>query len=129
MTLVIIGLGGALGAMARYILTQAVDKMGGTDLSWGMLAVNVLGSFLMGLVIGFALKESWKECWSLFLLTGFLGAFTTFSTYSVEVAMLMQQGNVKLGLITMVAHNAISLLCAGVGLSLWIILFAKSSSF
>ena len=129
MTFVMIGLGGALGAMARYILSQLVDKMGGTGLSWGMLAVNVLGSFLMGFVIGFALQESWEECWNLFLLTGFSGAFTTFSTYSVEVAMLIQEGEVKLGLITMVAHNAISLLCAGVGLWLWTILFAKSSSF
>lgn len=85
--------GGGLGAMARYFVTTALaGKFGNFPL--GTLTANILGSFLMGLVVGIIAGRSSLEPARLFLAVGFLGGFTTFSTFSAETLTLMQNGQI-----------------------------------
>lgn len=85
--------GGALGALGRFWVSSGVYRLLGRDLPWGTLVVNVLGSFLMGLLFvlfnersttGLEVKSA--------VLIGFLGAFTTFSTFSAETLVLIEAG-------------------------------------
>lgn len=94
-TLVLIGAGGALGAMARYGVVVAAGALtGGTNLlPWGTLIVNVAGSLAIGCIVG-ALSES-AALHSIarpLLIVGFLGAFTTFSAFSMETLSLIESG-------------------------------------
>ncbi len=92
-TIALIALGGALGALARYGVNLGAIFLVGADFPWGTLAVNVLGSFLMGLiVVKFVMPVAVSESVRVFLMVGFLGAFTTFSTYSLDVINLWQRG-------------------------------------
>lgn len=89
-----IALGGALGALLRFWASTAVYAWLGRQFPWGTLAVNVMGSFLMGLLAMLLLERlvSGPELRA-FVLIGFLGAFTTFSTFSMETFNLLEQGD------------------------------------
>ena len=92
MVLVMIAVGGALGAVARYSLSGWVQGLLSTSFPLGTMAVNVLGSFLLGLLFylleGLAVSAEVRSL----LTIGFLGAFTTFSTFSYEALVLVQGG-------------------------------------
>lgn len=91
--LVAIAAGGSLGAVMRYAMSNAVYSWLGRDFPYGTLSVNVIGSFLIG--IAFVLLTEKLTLGSevrAFILIGFLGAFTTFSTFSLETLTLLQQG-------------------------------------
>lgn len=87
-----VGTGGALGACARYLSMTILAQWIGTGFPWGTLFVNIVGSFVMGV-----LAEMGALAWQpspdvkLFLLTGVLGGFTTFSTFSLDVALLVER--------------------------------------
>ena len=85
--------GGALGALGRFAVSAGVYRLLGRDFPWGTLAVNVLGSFLMGLLYVLFLDRiaASPELRSAILI-GFLGGFTTFSTFSMESVLLVEQG-------------------------------------
>lgn len=92
-TTLAIALGGALGAVSRYWLTTAVNQWHQSSLPLGTLLVNVIGSFLIGVCFVFFLEKlHLVDAWRPLLMTGFLGAFTTFSTYSLDALLLFQQG-------------------------------------
>ncbi|MGP1395285.1 MAG: fluoride efflux transporter CrcB [Inquilinaceae bacterium] len=88
-----VALGGALGALARYGVMVGATRLVGIGFPWGTLAVNVVGSVAMGLLV-----EVMALVWSpgpevrAFLVVGVLGAFTTFSTFSLDVVVLAQRG-------------------------------------
>ncbi|MCL7751771.1 fluoride efflux transporter CrcB [Guyparkeria hydrothermalis] len=88
----LIGLAGGLGAMARYGMTAAIMQFGGRAFPWGTLSVNVIGSGLMGF-LGVWLLTRWQMPmeYRLAILTGFLGAFTTMSAFSIDTLALMQR--------------------------------------
>lgn len=88
-----IAAGGALGAVARHYMTHQVALLAGSGFPWGTLAVNVLGSFIMGLLVE-AMALFWSPALELraFLVVGVLGAFTTFSTFSLETLNLVEEG-------------------------------------
>ena len=89
-----IALGGALGACARYGVGHLAIRLLGPGYPFGTLIVNILGSFLMGVLIEYmALRWSPSQEMRVFLVTGFLGAFTTFSTFSLDVAVQVQKGD------------------------------------
>ncbi len=89
--LLIIGLGGAIGAILRFISSNLIHSIAGRGFPYGTLSVNVVGSFIMGLLYVFLLERSGlSEQWRLFLLVGLLGALTTFSTFSIETLNLIE---------------------------------------
>ncbi len=92
MQIVAIALGGAIGAVMRYGLSTAVYNLLGRGFPYGTLAVNVIGSVLMGfLFVYLTEKAALPPVWRAALLVGVLGAFTTFSTFSIETVALMEQ--------------------------------------
>ncbi|WP_436642004.1 fluoride efflux transporter CrcB [Microbaculum sp. FT89] len=93
--LLIVAGGGAIGAGGRHLVNQMALKLLGPSFPWGTLIVNIVGSFAMGLLIGGLVK--WMPVGGgqgirLFLATGILGGFTTFSAFSLDVAVLWQRG-------------------------------------
>ncbi|MEL6817604.1 MAG: fluoride efflux transporter CrcB, partial [Pseudomonadota bacterium] len=97
MNYAIIAIGGALGAMARYATTSATTRLFGQGFPAGTIIVNVAGSFAMGFLIGWlASRAAGDNMLRLFFATGFLGAFTTFSAFSLDFAALYERGAVGL---------------------------------
>lgn len=91
--LIAVALGGALGAVARYKVSGLMVALMGHGFPWGTLVVNVLGSFLMGVLVEFgALKLNLSQEMRALLAVGFLGAFTTFSTFALDVSVLTGRG-------------------------------------
>ena len=94
MKLIIIGLGGALGSICRYLMQLAVGRFIPLSFPLGTFLVNISGCFLIGLLYGLADRHAWMTLeWRLFLVTGICGGYTTFSTYSYEGISLFRQGN------------------------------------
>ena len=92
-TLIAIAVGGAVGALARHWVVQGVGLMSGHGLPWGIVSVNLIGSFLLGcLVEAGALAWSMPQEMRALLMVGMLGGFTTFSTFALDVVLLMQRG-------------------------------------
>jgi fluoride exporter len=89
----IVFLGGGLGAALRHGVNLAAARFAGTGFPYGTLFINVAGSLAMGLLVEyFALKAGLPQRWRLFLTTGILGGFTTFSAFSLEAALLYERG-------------------------------------
>lgn len=92
MGLVYIAVGGALGAVARWSVAGWVQQATGGTFPWGTFAVNVLGAFLLGFAFLYMEQTVLSADLRRFLTVGFLGAFTTFSTFSYETVTLLQDG-------------------------------------
>lgn len=111
-----IALGGALGALARYVAARQVGEALGLGFPWGTLSVNVLGSFLLGAaaeIVALAAPEG--AALRGFLVVGLLGGFTTFSTFSLDTVLLAERGRLDLAAAyaTLSAGLAIAGLLAG----------------
>ena len=92
-TLLHVALGGAIGASGRYLTGVAATRVFGTGFPWGTLIVNVVGSFLMGVIV-VALAHLSATRFGPFLMTGVLGGFTTFSAFSLDAVTLWERGAV-----------------------------------
>ena len=109
----VVFLGGGLGAALRHGVNLAAARLLGTHFPFGTLTVNVVGSLVMGLMAAwFAFEGSPSQHWRLFLTTGMLGGFTTFSTFSLDTALLYERG--ELGLAAL--YVAVSVAAGLVGL-------------
>lgn len=91
-TLIIIALGGALGAVLRFLSVHAALRIFGPGFPWGTLFVNVAGSLAMGLAAALILEKTGGGRLYLFLMTGVLGGFTTFSAFSLDALYLIERG-------------------------------------
>lgn len=89
---VFVALGGALGAVCRYFISRLVDS----SFPLGTLAVNLAGSLLIGVLVGFVNRGMMSPEMKLLLVTGFCGAFTTFSTFANEAFSMLRVGDVML---------------------------------
>lgn len=116
---VLVGIGGGLGAMSRFAVTQATASIS-KQIPFGIFICNVLGSLLIGVIAAFLIKTNlFNEEVSVYtrslLVTGFLGGFTTFSSFSLDVLNLLQRGEVFLALGYIFVSVAISLLAVVLG--------------
>jgi CrcB protein len=113
---VAIAVGAMLGANLRFIVgTWAADRFG-ADFPYGTLLVNVSGAFAIGLLLAFlAERVGVNPMWRLFFATGFLGGYTTFSSYAWETLALTEQGDWLRAVIYVVGSNAIGLLGVWLG--------------
>ncbi|EPX86904.1 fluoride efflux transporter CrcB [Salipiger mucosus] len=91
LTLLQVAVGGALGASSRYLAGVGMTRLMGRDFPWGTLTVNILGSFMMGVLVVVMAHFSANRL-SPLLAVGFLGGFTTFSSFSLDVATLYERG-------------------------------------
>ena len=93
LNLLIIALGGALGAVSRFLLGNGVSRALGSSLPYGTFVINIVGCFAMGLLMTIIVdREMLPAAWRLFLCVGFLGGFTTFSSFGYEALMLLTEG-------------------------------------
>lgn len=108
-----IAAGGAIGAVGRHLMSAQVMKLVGSGFPWGTVSVNVLGSFIMGVLVEMmALRWNVGNEMRAFLTVGILGAFTTFSTFSLDFAVLLERGA---GLVAL-GYAALSVVLAVLGL-------------
>lgn len=95
--LLLVALGGALGSVARYGASLGINRWTQSSFPWGTLFVNILGSFLIGLIMVWVLKAGEvRENYRLLLVTGIMGGFTTFSSFSWETWKLIEDGRLSL---------------------------------
>ena len=92
MNLLLVMLGGAVGAGARHLVGRLTLALLGPGYPWGTLAVNLIGGLAMGLLAGILARGSWGEPMRLLLGVGILGGFTTFSAFSLDVMTMIERG-------------------------------------
>lgn len=109
--------GGAIGASLRYLTGMAALRLLGPGFPWGTLIVNVTGSFAMGLLIAaLARLSAGNDVWRVFIATGILGGFTTFSAFSLDVAALYERGQLALAASYVMTSVVASILALFAGL-------------
>lgn len=114
-----IALGGALGSVLRFAMNEALSARFGRAFPWGTLSINVIGSFLIGLA-AVLLVERWdlSPAVRLGLMVGVLGGFTTFSSFSLEVVNLAQNGALLRAMLYVLASVSVCVLAAAAGIHL-----------
>jgi CrcB protein len=115
----IVFLGGGVGAALRHGINVATARTLGTAFPYATLLINISGSFIMGLVAAyFAFKGGASQHWRLFLTTGILGGYTTFSAFSLDAALLYERGEIGMAALYVIASVAISIAGLFAGLAL-----------
>ena len=116
---VLAAVGGALGSSARYLLNLGAGRLLGIGFSWGTLIVNVVGCFIMGVLIGLgAHRLTITNEARVFMMTGILGGFTTFSAFSADFMLLIERKNFGLAALYLTGSVVLSLLAVFAGLHL-----------
>ena len=114
-----VAVGGAIGSVARYLAGIGVGKWLGFGFPWGTLLINISGSFLIGILVeSFALRWDLPQAARVFLTVGICGGFTTFSTFSLESALLLERGELGPAAAYIVASVVVSILALFAGLHL-----------
>jgi CrcB protein len=115
---VLVGLMGALGAPIRYMVDTLVSDRSEGLFPYGTMVVNISGSFLLGLLTGLSLYHGLSKPPKLILGTGLLGAYTTFSTFSLETIRLVEQRENRTAVTNVAVSVAVGALAAAAGLAL-----------
>ena len=112
MSYLLVFFGGGLGATLRHLVNLGCARGIGIGFPWGTLIINITGSTAMGLIAGYlAFKGVASQPWRLFLMTGILGGYTTFSAFSLDAALLYERG--ELGLAAAYVLGSVVLSIAG----------------
>ncbi len=117
--LMFIAAGGAFGAVLRFLVSNGIHRFMSRDFPYGTLSVNVIGSFIMGisyvlLIERFNISPEWRG----FIVIGLLGAFTTFSTFSIETLVLIENGEISKAMINVLLSVILCILGSWIGLLL-----------
>ena len=119
MSYLLVFFGGGLGATLRHLINVTCARCMGTGFPWGTFIINITGSTVMGLIAGYlAFKGEASQPWRLFLMTGILGGYTTFSAFSLDVALLYQRGETALAALYVLASVALAIGGLFLGLAL-----------
>jgi fluoride exporter len=111
-----IALGGALGSVLRFLLSTRIYQWLGRDFPYGTLSVNVLGCLLMGFLFVFMADRLLSPEWRATVLVGFLGGFTTFSSFSMETMLLIEQSAYVKALLNMLLSVGLCLIATWLGM-------------
>ncbi|MCW5603716.1 MAG: fluoride efflux transporter CrcB [Burkholderiales bacterium] len=113
----VVFIGSGLGGMLRHAVNVFVPRLVGAAFPYHTLTVNIVGSFVLGLLAGyFATKGDPGQSWRLFLTTGVVGGFTTFSAFSLDTAVLYERGEPTLAVVYVLASVGLSLAALFAGL-------------
>jgi CrcB protein len=119
MNYVLVFIGGGLGSVLRHTVNVICPKFFGTNFPYHTFIINITGSTIMGLIAGYlAFKGDAAQSWRLFLMTGILGGYTTFSAFSLDSALLYERGELALALLYVLGSVALSILGLFAGLAL-----------
>jgi CrcB protein len=112
-------IGGGLGSTLRHLVNITCPRYLGTHFPYHTFIINITGSIIMGLIAGYlAFKGDASQSWRLFLMTGILGGYTTFSAFSLDSALLYERGEIGLSLLYVLGSVLLSILGLFAGLSL-----------
>jgi CrcB protein len=120
-----IAIGGGIGALLRYFSSQFINSAINIKFPFGTLFVNCIGALLIGFLVNVFDLFSLTIRWKLFLITGFLGGYTTFSAYSLETVQYFINGNIKHALINIFLNNVLCILFVLLGMWLNKIIYTK----
>ena len=119
MTYVLVFIGGGLGSTLRHIINVVSGRLLGTAFPYHTFIINITGSTVMGLIAGYlAFKGDAAASWRLFLMTGILGGYTTFSAFSLDTAVLYERGEIGLALFYVLGSVVFSIVGLFAGLAL-----------
>lgn len=116
--LLLVGAGSFIGGIIRFLLSEWIQTKSLSSFPYGTLSVNLIGCFAIGVVYAFFEKELMSMEWRLFLATGVLGGFTTFSAFSMETFSLIRNGSVLHALIYVGVSIIIGILATVIGFSI-----------
>ena len=116
--IIAIGTGGFIGAVFRYLLSQLIQSKFLSAFPFGTLGVNIIGCFFIGLVYALSDRGNISPAWRLFLATGILGGFTTFSSFSNETVALLRDGQFWHALAYISLSLIIGLIATFIGISI-----------
>jgi CrcB protein len=119
MNYLLVFIGGGLGSTLRHIINVVSPRVLGTGFPYHTFIINITGSMVMGLIAGYlAFKGEASQPWRLFLMTGILGGYTTFSAFSLDAALLYERGEIGLALFYVLGSVVFSILGLFAGLAL-----------
>ena len=119
MSYLLVFVGGGLGASLRHLINVTSARCLGTGFPWGTFIINITGSTVMGLIAGYlAFKGEASQPWRLFLMTGILGGYTTFSAYSLDAALLYERGELASAALYVVGSVVLAIAGLFAGLAL-----------
>ena len=119
MKYVLVFIGGGLGSTLRHLVNVVCPRFLGANFPYHTFIINITGSTIMGLIAGyFAFKGDASQSWRLFVMTGILGGYTTFSAFSLDSALLYERGETGLALLYVVGSVVLSILGLFAGLTL-----------
>lgn len=124
LNIVLVAIGGAIGSVARYLVGVWGVKLAGPNFPWGTITVNVVGAFLIGLMVEMVARrfDASSEV-RVFIVTGIIGGFTTWSSFTLDAVVLFERGDLGLAAVYMLASLVVSFAAIFAGLALGRALF------
>src|ERR1700726_2588410 len=119
MNYLLVFIGGGLGSTLRHVINVVCPRLLGTAFPYHTFIINITGSTIMGLIAGYlAFKGAGAQPWRLFLMTGILGGYTTFSAFSLDAGLLYERGEIGLALLYVLGSVVLSIAGLFAGLAL-----------
>ena len=113
-----IGMGSFLGGISRYLLSLYIQQKFSSSFPFGTLVVNIIGCFLIGIILGLTDKGNLTQEWRLFFATGIIGGFTTFSAFSGETINMLQDGQLWYAILYIAVSLIVGLIATFIGISI-----------
>ena len=111
-----LSMGGIAGAVLRYLASGMINQFFGVSFPYGTFSVNMTGSFLIGLLWGLSENFAIPPNMRIFLFVGFLGSFTTFSTFALESLNYLRDNNAKIAIMNMIISNILGIILVFLGI-------------